>query len=99
MQAEREAEVKADLAQLVSDGKLTQAQADKINAKRAEIQKAREALRDSDPTKTREEMKAEMDAKRTELETWAKDNGIDTEYLRYVMGHGGRGHGHGGPRS
>jgi hypothetical protein len=41
-------------------------------------------------------MKTEMDAKRTALEAWAKENGIDTTYLRYVFG-GGPGHGHGGP--
>lgn len=93
MEAQREADVKADVAKLVTDGKLTQAQAEKINAKRAELQAQREAARSSDSTKTREEMKSEMDAKRTELETWAKDNGIDTAYLRYVMG----GHGPGGP--
>lgn len=90
MQAEREAQIKEEVAQLVTDGKITQAQADKINAKRAELQKKREANKDS--TKTREEMKTEMDAKKTELEQWAKDNGISTDYLRYVMG-GGRGHG------
>lgn len=96
MQAERETQVKDKLAQLVKDGKLTQAQVDKINAKRAELQKEREAAKTSTDTKTREEMKTEMDAKRTELETWAKDNGISTEYLRYVMG-GGRHGGPGGP--
>ena len=92
MEAERETQVKDEVAQLVKDGKLTQDQADKINAKRAELKAAREAARTSDSTKTREQMKTEMDAKRTELETWAKDNGIDTAYLRYVFG-GGPGHG------
>ena len=90
MEANREAEVKKEVAQLVTDGKITQAQADAINAKRAEVQKEREANKDT--TKTREEMKSQMDVKRTELEQWAKDNGISTDYLRYVMG-GGRGHG------
>lgn len=92
MQEERETEIKKDVAQLVSDGKITQAQADKINAKRAELNKEREAARDSSTSKTRDEMKSEMEAKRTELEAWAKENGIDTQYLRYVMG-GGHGHG------
>lgn len=90
MQAEREAEVEKKVAQLVTDGKLTQDQADKLNAKRAELQKAREALKDSD--KTREEMKTERETKRTELEAWAKENGIDTEYLRYVVDGGHHGH-------
>lgn len=96
METEREAKVKEEVAQLVTDGKLTQAQADAINAKRAELQKEREANRDTATSKTRQEMKTEMEAKRTELEQWAKDNGISTEYLRYVMGGHGRG-GHGGP--
>lgn len=96
MQAEREAEITKQVAQLVTDGKITQAQADKINAKRAEITKEREAAKDSATTKTRAEMKTEMEAKRTELETWAKENGIDTQYLRFVMGggHGPGGMGH-----
>lgn len=92
MQAERETEVKADVAQLVTDGKITQAQADKINAKRAELQKAHDAEEATEDSKTREDRKTEMDAKRTELETWAKDNGISTDYLKYIFG-GGRGHG------
>src|SRR5664279_4275259 len=37
-QADRELKVKAELAKLVTDGKLTQAQVDKIIAKRAELQ-------------------------------------------------------------
>lgn len=92
MDAERETEVKADVAQLVKDGKLTQAQADAINAKRAELTKEREANRATDQSTSRDGMKTKMDAKRTELEAWAKEQGIDTQYLRYVMG-GGRGHG------
>ncbi len=94
MEAERETEVKADVAQLVKDGKLTQAQADAINAKRAELTKEREANRDANKDLSRSEMKSKMDAKRTELEAWAKEQGIDTQYLRYVVGFG---HGPGGP--
>lgn len=94
MQAEREASVKEKVAQLVTDGKITQAQADKINEKRAELQAEREAAKNS--SKTHEEMKTQRDANRTELETWAEENDIEDEYLRYVMG-GGHGYGHGGP--
>lgn len=95
MEAKHESEVKAKVAQLVTDGKLTQDQADKINAKRAELQKEREANKAANQSKTREEMKTEREAKRTALETWAKENGIDTTYLRYVFG--GHGHHRGGP--
>lgn len=92
MEADHEATIKAEVAQLVTDGKITQDQADKINAKRAEIQKQREADRASNQSLTHEQRKAKRDQERTDLETWAKNNGIDTQYLRYVMG----GHGHHG---
>ncbi len=92
MDAQRETQVKAEVTQLVKDGKLTQAQADAINAKRAELTKEREANRAADQSASRDDMKTKMDAKRTELEAWAKEQGIDTQYLRLVMG-GGRGHG------
>lgn len=94
MEAERETKVKESVAKLVTDGKITQAQADAINAKRAELQKQREASKDSMKDKTKAERKTEMDQRKTELESWAKQQGIDTQYLRYVMGGG---HGHGGP--
>jgi len=101
MEAERETKAKEEVAQLVTDGKLTQAQADAINAKRAELKKERDANRTTDPsTKTMEERKSEMEARRSALESWAKENDISTEYLRYVMGGGHRDPGgHGGPRS
>lgn len=99
MDAEREQKAKEDLAQLVTDGKLTQAQSDAITAKRAELDKTREANRDSMKDKTADERKTAMEAERTALEQWAKDNGIDTQYLKYVFGHGPGGHGGpGGPR-
>ena len=99
METERAAQLKTELAQLVKDGKLTQAQSDAITAKQAELKKEREANRTTDQsTKTDEQRKTEMEARRTALEAWAKENGISTEYLRYVMG-GGPGHGGpGGPR-
>lgn len=93
-QTEREQEVKDELAQLVKDGKLTQDQADKLTAKRTELKKEREAVRTSGSTETRDAMKTEMDTRRTQLETWAKENGIDTTYLRFVFGGS---HGRGGP--
>ena len=39
------------------------------------------------------ELQAKHDADKTALETWAKDNGIDTQYLMMGGGPGGRGHG------
>lgn len=98
MDTERETQVKADVAKLVTDGKITQAQADLINAKREELHKQREANKESFKSMNETDRKAAMDKQKAELESWAKTNGIDTQYLRYVMG-GGRGHGGpGGPR-
>lgn len=94
MQAQRDQEVKDQVAQLVKDGKLTQAQADKINANRAELEKEREANRTSEQNLTDEQRKAKMDEHKTALDTWLKDNGIDSQYAYLLMG--GRG-GHGGP--
>ena len=99
MEQEHEQRVKDELATLVKDGKLTQEQADKLAAKRAELEKERQANRTNNQQKSRDDMKKEMDTKRSELETWAKDNGIDSQYLRFVMGRGGHGGGeHGGPK-
>jgi competence protein ComGC len=92
--ADRETKIKAEVAQLVTDGKITQAQADLINEKRAELQKQRETDKTSFDSMTDTERKTAMDKKRTDLESWAKQNNIDTQYLRYAMGGG---HGHGGP--
>ncbi|MBP7760384.1 hypothetical protein KA093_01165 [Candidatus Saccharibacteria bacterium] len=95
MQAQHEQEIKDKIAQLVKDGKLTQAQADALNAKRAELQKEREANRTADQDLTRDQRKAKMDERRTALEAWLKEQGIDAHYRYLLMG--GHGHGHGGP--
>lgn len=86
-EAERKAKMKERLDQLVKDGKLTQDQANKIVAKFEENKTFRESLKD----KSAEERKAAMEQHRTEMEQWAKDNGID---LKYIRPHGGPG----GPR-
>lgn len=94
-EAERQAQTEKELSQAVTDGKITSAQKDLILAKQKEVKAAMDADRDSMKDKTADERKAAMDAKRTELETWAKNNSIPTEYLRFVMGGGGHGP-HGG---
>ncbi|MEO5691459.1 MAG: hypothetical protein ABIQ64_04690 [Candidatus Saccharimonadales bacterium] len=91
MQEDREAEIKTQVSQLVKDGKITQAQADKINAKRTELQKERETNRETMQGKTSDERKAAMQAHKTELDKWFSDNGIDSQYRYLLMG----GHGHG----
>lgn len=94
MDQERETQVKSQVAQLVKDGKLTQAQADKINAKRAELQKQRESERASMQNKTDDERRTTKQQHRTEIDTWLKDNDIDTQYSYLLKS--GRGHGPGG---
>ncbi|QQS18614.1 hypothetical protein IPL68_00725 [Candidatus Saccharibacteria bacterium] len=98
MEAQHETDVKAQVTQLVKDGKLTKAQADLITAKRAELQKTRETNRTSMDGKTHAERKSAMDAERTALDKWFSDNNIPADY-RYLVFGGGRGHGgSGGPR-
>ena len=98
MDAQRETEAKTKVAQLVTDGKLTQEQADKLNAKRVELQKEFEANRTSDQALRQSEREAKRDERKTALDTWLKDNGIDSSYAYLLMGgHGGHGPGgHGG---
>jgi len=98
MEAKREEQVKSDLADLVKAGTITQTQADAITAKRAELQTQRESNKDSFKDLTADERKAKMEEERTALEAWAKEQGLDTKYLRYVMGHGPGGPGGPGMR-
>lgn len=95
MDAAREQDQKAELAQLIKDGKLIQEQADKITAKRTELDKEREVNRTSDQNLTDEQRKAKMDEHKTALDTWLKDNDIDSQYSYLLIGgrsgHGGRG--------
>ena len=102
-EAEHEARIAEELAELVSEGKLTEEQVEALKTKSAEIKSEREADKDSMKDKTEDERKSIMESKRTELDQWLSDNGIDEEYGRFLMG-GGRGGpggpgGHGGPRS
>ena len=93
-QAEHQQQEEQKLAQAVKDGKLTEEQKSKIIAKKNELREQREAERDSMKDKSREERKQAMEAKRTELEKWAQENNIPTEYLHHGKGRGGPG----GPR-
>ncbi|MBI2465163.1 hypothetical protein HYV64_03410 [Candidatus Shapirobacteria bacterium] len=80
---------------LVKEGKITDAQKTTILTKHAELQKAHESTDWS--TKTIAERQSQMEKSRTDLETWAKDQGIDISYLRFGFGggRGVRGFGHG----
>lgn len=95
-EAEREAERTEKLQNLVDVGKITADQKAAIEAKLKDIHDQREQDMDSMRSLTPKERKARMEAKRTELEAWAKSQGIDSTQLRGVfMGGGFEGRGHG----
>lgn len=97
MDKQREADAAAEIKQLVTDGKLTQAQADAITVKRAALQKEHDANRSSMNATSDTERKAVIEAEKTALDAWLKEQGISTDYAYLLMGgHGG--HGPGGPR-
>jgi len=80
------------LAQAVANGKLTQAQADLIAAKHAEMQATAEGMKDLD----QDERAAAMKAKSESLKAWAEENDIPEQYVtmfgfgRGMMGGQGR---------
>lgn len=96
-EAERTQVMNDKINDLVTEGKLTQEQADKLIAKAKELQTQRESNRDSMNDKTDEERKEAMKAERESFTQWLSDNDIDEEYGRLIMGHGPGGRGHGGP--
>jgi hypothetical protein len=69
------------LKQAVADGKLTQEQADKIIAKKAELEALHLSLEGK--PEERDTLKAQMDT----LKQWASDNNIPMEYIMFG-GHG-----------
>lgn len=92
MQAQMQAKNEERLTILVSEGKITEAQRTLILNKHKELHESRQSDRDALKELTPEEKKAKMEAKRTELNTWAKENGIDPDFL--FLGRGMReGHG------
>ena len=89
MEVNRETREDTRLAQAVTDGKLTQAQADLIKAKRAELQTAFDNLKNLSATDRQTAIKNQFDA----LKQWATVNNIPEQYL--MFGGFGRGHGMG----
>lgn len=83
-QAEREADQKQRLADAVTNGTLTQAQADHITSVHNEIKTLRGTTAPKDLSQdVRDQIKDKMDA----LRDWAKDNNIDMK--DFMGGHGG----------
>ncbi|MDQ1283732.1 MAG: hypothetical protein QG620_80 [Patescibacteria group bacterium] len=83
------------LNEAVSKGELTEAQKQLILAKKEEMENEREKNREDHRNLSAEERKNKMEERRSELEKWAKDNGIDVGYLM-GMGKMGQKGGHGG---
>jgi len=100
MQIKMQAKFEERLAQAVTDGKLTEVQKQAIIAKRAELQTTMQSgatnlLTENSKNMTaaerqaaQAERKTAMEAQRTELETWAKQNGIEAKYLVGLGGFG-----------
>lgn len=80
--AEMEAKMEERLNTAVSDGKLTQDQATKIKAKKAELKTFMESQKDS----SHEDRHEAMQAKRNELKQWAEENDIPDEYIQFMHG-------------
>jgi len=93
---EREAQHKATLEQKLSqdvkDGKITAKQKDAILKKMDELQNEMKNKMETFKALTPEERRQAMEKQRTDLETWAKENGIDLK--QFMFGFGGR-HGRG----
>ncbi len=85
-QADRQKNLEERLNQAVTNKEITEEQKAKILAKHEELKNSKENWENL----TREERQAKMQEHRTNLEQWAKDNGIDIKYLM-GMGECGKG--------
>jgi len=93
--SQMQAKFEENLTQAVKDGKITEAQKTLILNKHKEMQEEREENVESWKNLTPDERKSQMEAKRTEMENWAKENGIDLQYFHIgigMKGHMGFGH-------
>ncbi|HTE58229.1 MAG TPA: hypothetical protein VK694_05795 [Verrucomicrobiae bacterium] len=90
-EAERQTKLEEKLTQAVKDGKITEDQKTKIIAKIKELQADMEATHETMKDKTPQEHKALMEQKRTDIETWAKENNVPMEYLKVLHFKGGPG--------
>ena len=75
------------LTQAVKDGKITEVQKTAILNKFSEIKTNKPDFKNMTP----DQRKQAMDQKKTELENWAKENGLSLETLQEVLGHDGIG--------
>lgn len=92
MQASHAERFEQFLVKAVADGKITEAEADAVREKRAEMAAYMESLEGMDPGERHEAMQEKME----EVRDWAEENGIPMEYVRFgaggKMGPAGAGH-------
>jgi len=88
MEGQRQVAYESRLTQLVSDGKITEAQKQLIMAKKTELRMNRQNNFATFQDKTQEERRAAMATERAALVTWAEENGIDATYLMLGQGWG-----------
>jgi hypothetical protein len=89
METKHEARIEQKLSQAVTDGKLTADQKSTIIAKLKAMNTEMVANHETMKYKTSIERKAQREAKRTELQQWAKDNNIPAGCLHFVYGGSG----------
>lgn len=88
-QADNQQKFTDALKKAVTDGKLTQAQADLIIAKRAELVAKMKTFFETG-TKTKEEIKTASKQMHADLNAWATANNIPQEYVKFLgLGFGG----------
>ncbi|MBI3342937.1 hypothetical protein HY032_02175 [Candidatus Gottesmanbacteria bacterium] len=80
-QAQLQTKLDDKLSQAVKDGKITEVQKQAIMAKRKELQAKKLESREAWKSMTADQRRAAMAQQKTELEAWAKANGIDLSYL------------------
>ena len=80
-QTQMEARFEAKLETYVKEGKINEAQKKIIISKHTELQSEMQKDWQSKQNLTPAQRKAEMEKKRQEIESWAKANGIDPQYL------------------
>ncbi len=80
------------IKQAVSSGKLTQDQANKIIAKRADLESKEADFRVSLKGKTKSEIKSIVKSQMTELKQWADNNNVPVKYLMIGGPRGEKGH-------
>ncbi|MEP7167192.1 MAG: hypothetical protein ABI758_04405 [Candidatus Woesebacteria bacterium] len=86
---EMEAKYEQRLTDAVSKGELTEEKKQLILTKHKELISNRTTNMEKFKAMTAQERKAAMQKAKTDLETWAKENGIDVKYLMGRMGNRG----------